>query len=84
LLGIGVAAQLGQLAMTQGLRLEPAGRATALSYLQVVFAALLGALFFGERPGLATAAGAALILAASLVAIRDGRRSAALLAARTP
>jgi drug/metabolite transporter (DMT)-like permease len=84
LLGIGVAAQLGQLAMTQGLRLEPAGRATALSYLQVVFAALLGALFFGERPGLATAAGAALILAASLVAIRDGRRSAAPLAARTP
>lgn len=75
LLGVGVSAQLGQLAMTRGLRIQPAGRATALSYLQVVFAALLGALFFGERPGLATALGAALILAGSLLAIRDARRA---------
>ena len=58
LAGVGVAAQLGQVALTHGLRLEPATRATALSYLQVVFAAIAGALVFGDRPGLWTAAGA--------------------------
>jgi drug/metabolite transporter (DMT)-like permease len=84
LLGVGVSAQLGQLALTRGLQLEPAARATALSYLQVVFAALLGALFFGERPGVATALGAALILAGSLVAIRDGRSGAARRAQPAP
>jgi drug/metabolite transporter (DMT)-like permease len=77
LLGIGVAAQVGQVAMTHGLRLEPAARATALSYLQVLFAAGMGALFFGERPGLWTALGALLILSGTLLAIREGRREAA-------
>jgi len=75
LAGVGVAAQLGQVALTHGLRLEPATRATALSYLQVVFAAIAGALVFGDRPGLWTAAGALLILAGSLVVIRDARRA---------
>ena len=85
LVGVGVAAQLGQVAMTHGLRLQPASRATALSYLQVVFAAGLGALFFGERPGLWTWLGALLILSGTLVAIREGRReTAARLAAPEP
>ena len=85
LLGIGVAAQLGQLAMTHGLRLEPAARATALSYLQVVFAAGFGALFFGERPGFWTWLGALLILSGTLVAIREGRlERAARLASPVP
>jgi drug/metabolite transporter (DMT)-like permease len=78
LLGVGVAAQVGQVAMTHGLRLQPASRATALSYLQVVFAAALGALFFGEVPGAWTALGALLILGGTLVAIREGRREAGL------
>jgi drug/metabolite transporter (DMT)-like permease len=77
LAGVGVSAQLGQVAMTHGLRLEPASRATALSYLQVVFAAALGALFFGERPGLWTCFGALLILSGTLVAIRESRRERA-------
>jgi drug/metabolite transporter (DMT)-like permease len=77
LAGVGVSAQLGQVALTHGLRLEPATRATALSYLQVVFAAIAGAVVFGDRPGLWTAAGALLILAGSLVVIRDGRRTEA-------
>ncbi len=75
LLGVGVTAQVGQVAMTRGLRLEPAGRATALSYLQVLFAAALGALFFGEIPGPWTALGALLILGGTFAAIRDGRRA---------
>jgi drug/metabolite transporter (DMT)-like permease len=85
LAGVGIAAQLGQVAMTHGLRLEPASRATALSYLQVVFAAALGAVFFGERPGLWTCLGALLILSGTLIAIRDSRRErAAALAAPEP
>jgi drug/metabolite transporter (DMT)-like permease len=76
LVGVGVAAQVGQIAMTHGLRLLPAARATALSYLQVVFAAGLGALFFGERPGAWTVVGALAILSGTLVALRDGRRGA--------
>lgn len=77
LLGVGVATQLGQVAITQGLRHEPAGRATALSYLQVVFAALWGVAFFGELPDAWTWVGALLILAGTLFALRDGRRAAA-------
>jgi drug/metabolite transporter (DMT)-like permease len=77
LAGIGVAAQVGQVAMTHGLRMLPAARATALSYLQVVFAAVLGVLFFGERPGPWTWLGALLILSGTLLALRDGRRAAA-------
>jgi drug/metabolite transporter (DMT)-like permease len=77
LLGVGVCAQLGQVAMTHGLRVQPAARATTLSYLQVLFAAALGAVFFDERPGAWTALGALLILSGTLVAIRDARRHAA-------
>jgi drug/metabolite transporter (DMT)-like permease len=72
LLGVGVFTQLGQLAITQGLRHEPAGRATALSYLQVVFAALWGVVFFAEVPDPLTALGAGLILTGTLFAIREG------------
>jgi len=74
LAGVGVSAQLGQLWLTRGLSLETASRATALSYLQVVFAALWGALFFGELPGAYTLAGAGLIAAGMGV----GARAAAL------
>jgi drug/metabolite transporter (DMT)-like permease len=76
LVGVGVAAQVGQVAMTHGLRVLPAARATALSYLQVVFAAVLGAIFFGERPGAWTVLGALAILSGTLVALREGRREA--------
>jgi len=71
LLGVGLGAQVGQVALTRGMRHEPAARATALSYLQVVFAALWGAAFFGELPGPATLVGAGLILAGSFAAGRE-------------
>jgi drug/metabolite transporter (DMT)-like permease len=80
LLGVGVFAQLGQIWLTRGLALEPAGRATALSYLQIAFAALWGALFFGEVPGPWTWAGAVLIGAGTAVGARAAlrRRAGAL------
>ena len=70
LLGVGVTTQLGQVAITRGLHLERAGRATATGYLQIVFAALWGALFFAELPDAGTVAGALLIVGSTLALAR--------------
>ena len=72
LLGVGVCAQVGQVALTRGMQHEPAGRATALSYLQIVFAGMWGIALFGEVPDGLTLAGAALIIAGAFVAGRRG------------
>lgn len=73
LLGVGIFTQMGQVAITHGLRLERAGRATATGYLQIVFAGFWGVLFFAERPDLATVLGAGLIVASTLTLARKGR-----------
>ena len=67
LLGVGVTTQLGQIYLTRGLRREPAGLATAVAYLQVVFAAVWGAVFFREYPDAWVLTGAALIIGSTLV-----------------
>jgi drug/metabolite transporter (DMT)-like permease len=69
--GMGVFMQVGQVFLTRGLRALPAGRAMALAYLQIVFAALWGLVVFGERPDLWTAAGAALVVGGTLVLVTD-------------
>ena len=73
MLGIGVSTQLGQVSITHGLRLERAGRATATGYLQIVFAALWGIIFFTELPDWGTFLGAALIVGSTLALARRGR-----------
>jgi len=70
LAGIGVATQVAQVYMTRGLQMERAGRATAVGYLQIVFAALWGILFFGEAPDAWSFAGAALIVGSTLTLVR--------------
>lgn len=50
LLGIGVATQIAQVALTKGLARETAGRASAVGYLQVAFATLFGAVVLGVWP----------------------------------
>lgn len=67
LLMVGVTAQAGQVFLTRGLQLEPAGRATAVGYLQVVFAAVWGAIFFAERPDGWVVGGSAIILGSTLL-----------------
>jgi drug/metabolite transporter (DMT)-like permease len=62
LVAIGITAQLGQVFITRGLKLERAGRATAMGYLQVVFAGLWGLLFFSDLPDEWALAGSLLIL----------------------
>lgn len=70
LAGVGLATQVGQMSLTAGLVALPAGQATSLSYLQVVFAAIFGALVFGERPDTLSFAGALLVVAGSIFAAR--------------
>jgi drug/metabolite transporter (DMT)-like permease len=48
LAGVGISTQVAQVALTRGLALLPASTATAISYLQVVFATLWGATLFSE------------------------------------
>lgn len=80
LLGVGCFTQVGQICLTRAMRTDSASRATSLSYLQIVFAAVLGALFFGEIPSGYTLAGASLILTgavANALISRYGARPAA-------
>lgn len=62
LLGIGVTTQIAQVLMTRGLQLMPAGRATAVSTVQVLFAAGWGGLIFAEPIEAMTVVGAASII----------------------
>ncbi|MFQ5823105.1 MAG: DMT family transporter [bacterium] len=71
LLGIGLTTQVGQVCLTRGLQHEPAGRATAISYLQVVFAIALGAFFYAEYPEPLTVLGSLLVLGGTLVVARQ-------------
>jgi drug/metabolite transporter (DMT)-like permease len=66
LLGVGLTAQAGQVYLTRGLQLEPAGKATAVGYLQIVFAAAWGILFFAEYPDGWAVTGAVVILGSTL------------------
>ena len=73
LLGVGVSTQLGQVYITRGLKRERAGRAMTVGYLQIVFAAAWGALFFAEVPGPWSVAGALLVISSTAVLARSGR-----------
>ena len=73
LFGVGLSSQAAQVRMTQGLAMERASSASAVTYLQVVFAFLWGLTFFGEVPSLLTLAGAAVVTITTLgVAISRG------------
>ena len=67
LVGVGCFTQLGQLTLTKAMQRDSASRATSLSYIQIVFAALLGWLFFAEVPAAATLLGGALIVFGAMV-----------------
>lgn len=67
---LGVFTQVGQQRMTVGLQLERAGPATAMTYLQIVFAFVWGLAIFHETPSLPTIAGASCIVAGALYLTR--------------
>lgn len=70
LLGVGITTQIGQVCLTRGLQREPAGRATAISYTQVVFATVLAAIFYAEIPNPWAIFGSLLVLAGVLAVAR--------------
>lgn len=66
LLGVGVSEQIGQVRLTQGLALEPAGRAITMTYLQVVFAFIWGIALFREVPSALALLGAGVVFASTV------------------
>ncbi|MFN2426631.1 MAG: DMT family transporter [Candidatus Binatia bacterium] len=67
LLGVGVSTQAGQVWLTRGLQFESATRATALTYMQVVFATAWGAIFFAEIPDHRSVLGALLVVSGAFL-----------------
>jgi drug/metabolite transporter (DMT)-like permease len=76
LLAIGMLATGGQLLMTRAYALAPASRVGPYTYASVLFATAYGWLFWGEILDILTAAGAALVIAAGVLAGRRVRRPA--------
>ena len=69
LTGVGIFTQLGQIWVTRGLSLMAAARATSINYVQVVFAALWGWIFFSETLNIWILTGGLLILASTLISL---------------
>lgn len=70
LVGVGVVTQIAQIALTNGLIREPAGRAISVGYLQVAFATVFGAVIFKTMPGLWSWLGMVMIVGSLFVARR--------------
>lgn len=70
LVAVGVATLGGQVFLTRALQLEKAVRVMAVGYLQIVFAALLGAALFAEVPDAWSVAGAAVIIGSTFLMAR--------------
>ncbi len=78
LVTIGLCAAAGQWLLTRGYQAASPGQIGPFTYTSVLFAAAYGALLWGEMPDWAFAAGAVLIAAAGLLALRrDTPRAAA-------
>lgn len=69
LLLVGIFTQIAQFFLTLAIKSEKASKATAYSYIQVVFSALIGWLAFSEIPTIATCTGALFIIGGAAVNI---------------
>jgi drug/metabolite transporter (DMT)-like permease len=76
LVAVGVVTQVAQIFLTKGLHLESAGRAHSIGYLQIIFAALWGVMFFEDLPNTLGIVGAVLVAGGTLLVAR-GRGAAA-------
>lgn len=64
---VGIFTQVGQVGLTKALNSADASKATAYSYVQVLFSVLIGWVYFSEVPILTTIIGGGLILVGALV-----------------
>lgn len=69
LIGIGACGMVGQLAMTRAFGLGSALLTAALQYTTIIFAAVLGIVFWGDRPDILAWGGMALIILSGLLSI---------------
>ncbi len=69
LLLVGIFTQVAQYGLTRAMQTEDASKATAYSYVQVIFAAILGWMLFDEIPTANTLLGALFIIGGALVNI---------------
>lgn len=74
LLLVGIFTQIGQIGLTKAMKSEAAGKAMAFSYVQVIFAAVLGWMIFEEAPSFWTYIGAALIILGAIVNLRGSEK----------
>ncbi|GAA0321740.1 DMT family transporter [Sphingomonas oligophenolica] len=66
LIGIGVAGNLGQIALTSALKLGPVSIVVPMDYSTLIWATLFGWLLFGALPGVTTWIGAPVIIGSGL------------------
>ena len=64
---IGIFTQIGQYGLTKAMQTQAAGKASAYSYVQIVFSALLGVWIFNEIPSMWTYIGGGLIVTGALI-----------------
>ncbi|WP_394157827.1 DMT family transporter [Vibrio campbellii] len=64
---VGVFTQIGQLGLTKAMQTQEAGKASAYSYVQIIFSVVLGIVFFCELPSAWTYLGGALIVTGALI-----------------
>jgi drug/metabolite transporter (DMT)-like permease len=76
LLGVGVATQIAQICLTEGLGRTPAGPATTVGYVQIAFAMLWSATIFGVVPDLVALGGAALVFCGIAILVLTRRPGA--------
>ena len=69
LIFVGIFTQVGQVGLTKAMQTESAGKATAYSYMQVLFSIVLGWWWFAEIPSTLTLLGGSFIIAGALVNI---------------
>ncbi|MEZ9232738.1 DMT family transporter [Vibrio amylolyticus] len=75
LIFVGIFTQIGQVGLTKAMRVEVASKATAYSYVQVVFSIILGWLIFSEVPSAWTLLGGSLIMLGALINVFGGSRT---------
>ena len=77
IIGIGFFTQIGQLCITEGLRLIPAGQATSINYSQVIFSCIFGGSIFQEAITKEIYLGALCVLISTIISMRTTKSSAA-------
>ena len=79
LLGIGIFGALGQLCITQSLRLAPVSTIVPMDYTSLIWATIFGIVLFGQYPGLSIWLGAPIIIGSGLfIAWREHAKASKL------